>query len=34
VCFVGGCLAGLALFRPTAHVGAAYLEPESAPTGV
>ena len=30
VCLVGGCLAGLALIRPTEHVGAAYLEAESA----
>ena len=30
VCLVGGCVAGLALIRPTEHVGAAYLEPESA----
>jgi MFS family permease len=34
VCLAGGCLAGLALVRPTEQVGAAYLEPESAPTGV
>jgi MFS family permease len=34
VCLVGGCLAGLALVRPTEHVGAAYLEAESAPTVV
>jgi MFS family permease len=34
VCLVGGCLAGVALVRPTEHVGAAYLEPESAPTVV
>jgi MFS family permease len=34
ICLIGGCLAGAALVRPTERVRAAYLEAESAPSGV